>query len=52
MVNNDNLLINVNLALSVWISDHLRITLPVDMDNKGTKIWDQNRISKSKGLSR
>ena len=45
MVNNDNLLINVNLALSVWISDLLRITLPVDMDNKGTKILDENRIS-------
>ena len=52
MVNNDNPLINVNLALSVSISDLLRITLPVDMDNKGTKIWVQNRISKSKAFSR
>ena len=45
MVNNDNPLINVKLVLSVWISDLLRITLPVDMDNKGTKILDENRIS-------
>ena len=45
VVNNDNPLINVKLVLSVWISDLLRITLPVDMDNKGTKILDENRIS-------
>ena len=45
VVNNDKPLINVNLVLSVWISDLLRITLPVDMDNKGTQIWDENRIS-------